>query len=59
MTLVISGLLRLAFGWFMIDAQYQIETMFYKYLFVFSGLIVMVYGLKSFLTIYRVLRYTR
>jgi hypothetical protein len=58
-TLAISFVARIVIGLILIDAQYQLETVFYKYLFVFSGLIIIATAFKKVLTFYSVLRFTK
>jgi hypothetical protein len=59
MTFIIQFLIRLSIGLVLIDAQYEIETVVYKYLFVFSGLVIIVIGVKRLLKVVSVLRHTR
>ena len=59
LVLVFSGLLRVVIGLMLIDAHYELATLAYKYVFVFSGLGLIVFGLRKFLTIFHIFRYTR
>jgi hypothetical protein len=58
-TIAIGIILRIIFGLMFIEAQYELETLFYKYLLVFTGLGLIVIALRKVLTFYSVLRYTR
>jgi hypothetical protein len=59
MTFIIQFLIRLAIGLVLIDAQYEIETVFYKYLFMFSGLIIITIGTMRLLKLVSVLKHTK
>jgi hypothetical protein len=59
MTFIIQFLIRLAIGLVLIDAQYEIETVFYKYLFMFSGLIIITIGTMRLLKLVSVFRHTK
>jgi hypothetical protein len=59
MTFIIQFLIRLGIGLVLIDAQYQIETIAYKYLFMFSGLIIITIGTMRLLKLVSVLKHTR
>jgi hypothetical protein len=58
-TFIIQFLVRLAIGLVLIDAQYQIETVIYKYLFMFSGLIIITIGVMRLLKVISVFRNTK
>jgi hypothetical protein len=59
MTFIIQFLIRLGIGLVLIDAQYQIETVIYKYLFMFSGLIIITIGTMRLLKVVSVLKDTQ
>jgi hypothetical protein len=59
MTFIIQFLIRLGIGLVLIDAQYEIETLFYKYLFMFSGLIIITIGVMRLLKLVSVLKHTK
>jgi hypothetical protein len=59
MTFIIQFLIRLAIGLVLIDAQYEIETVFYKYLFMFSGLIIITIGTMRLFKLVSVLKHTK
>jgi hypothetical protein len=59
MTFIIQFAIRLAIGLVLIDAQYQIETVVYKYLFMFSGLIIITIGVMRLLKVVSVFRNTK
>jgi hypothetical protein len=59
LTFIIQFAIRLAIGLVLIDAQYQIETVIYKYLFMFSGLIIITIGVVRLLKIVSVFRDTK
>lgn len=58
-TLVISAILRFLLGSIMIAAQYEIDTLVYRYVFVFLGLGIILSGFKKLWTLIGVLRYTK
>jgi hypothetical protein len=59
MTFILQFVIRLAIGLVLIDAQYEIETIFYKYFFMFSGLVIITIGTMRLLKIVSVFRYTK
>jgi hypothetical protein len=59
MTFIIQFLIRLGIGLVLIDAQYEIETVIYKYLFMFSGLIIITIGTMRLLKVVSVLKDTQ
>jgi hypothetical protein len=59
MTFIVQFLIRLGIGLVLIDAQYQIETVVYKYLFMFSGLIIITIGVMRLLKLVSVFRNTK
>jgi hypothetical protein len=58
-TFIIQFLIRVGIGLVLIDAQYQLETVLYKYLFMFSGLIIITIGVMRLLKLFSVLRHTK
>jgi hypothetical protein len=59
MTFIVQFLIRLGIGLVLIDAQYEIETVIYKYLFMFSGLIIITIGVMRLLKLVSVFRNTK
>ena len=58
-TFIIQFVIRLSIGLVLIDAQYQIETVVYKYLFMFSGLVIIAIGVMRLLKLVSVFRHTK
>jgi hypothetical protein len=58
-TIFISIIVRIIIGLILIDANYELETVIYKYIFVFAGLIFIVSGLRKVWVFYSVFRFTR
>ena len=58
-TFIVQFLIRLGIGFVLIDAQYEIETVVYKYLFMFSGLIIITIGVMRLLKLVSVFRNTK
>jgi hypothetical protein len=58
-TFIVQFLIRLGIGLVLIDAQYEIETVVYKYLFMFSGLIIITIGVMRLLKLVSVFRNTK
>jgi hypothetical protein len=58
-TFIVQFLIRLGIGLALIDAQYEIETVIYKYLFMFSGLIIITIGVMRLLKLVSVFRNTK
>jgi hypothetical protein len=59
LTFIIQFLIRLAIGLVLIDVQYEVETLIYRYLLVFSGLIIITIGVLRLSKIVSVLRNTK
>jgi hypothetical protein len=59
MTFIIQFVIRVGIGLVLIDIQYETETVIYKYLLVFTGLIIIAIGIKRLFKIVSVLRHTR
>jgi hypothetical protein len=59
MTFIVQFVIRLAIGLVLIDAQYEIETLVYKYFFMFSGLVIITIGTMRLLKLVSVFRHTK
>jgi hypothetical protein len=58
-TFIVQFLIRVTIGIVLIDAQYELDTVLYKYLFMFSGLIIITIGVMRLLKLFGMLRHTK